>query len=82
MQNLVIMKNKMGHWLIITGIILLIAGIILLYFPGLIKWFGNLPGDINIRKEGTRIFFPVTSLVLISIILTLIVNLIRYLKNL
>jgi hypothetical protein len=72
----------MGKWLILVGIITVIVGLLIEFAPNLFKWFGNLPGDINIRKENTRIFFPVTSLILVSVILTIIINLIRYFRNL
>ena len=76
------MNRNMGKWLIIAGIFIIIIGLIIQYAPGLLKWFGNLPGDINIKKENTRIFFPVTSLILISVVLTIIVNVIRYFRGL
>jgi len=70
----------MARWFIIAGIILIAIGLILWLAPGLFSWFGKLPGDIRIEKENTRVFIPITSMLLISIILTLLINLIRYLK--
>lgn len=78
-QNYVMMK--MARWFIILGIILIIIGVILYLTPWVFKWFGHLPGDIRIEKENIRIYFPITSMIVISIILTLIVNLIRYFKS-
>jgi len=72
----------MGKWLIIAGLVIVVMGLILQFAPSLLKWIGHLPGDINIRKGNTRIFFPVTSLILISVVLTIIVNIIRYFRNL
>lgn len=60
---------------IIGGIALLLIGLALLYAPGLINWFGRLPGDIHIERGGTRIFIPVTSMIIVSLALSLIVNL-------
>ena len=45
------------------------------YAPWLVNWFGRLPGDINITRNGSRIFVPITSMILVSIVLTVIVNL-------
>jgi len=70
----------MARWFIIAGIILIAIGLILWLAPGLFSWFGKLPGDIRIEKENTRVFIPITSMLLISIILTVLINLIRYLK--
>ena len=68
----------MGKWMIITGVVLLMAGILVYYVPGIFNWFGKLPGDIRIENDSSKFFLPVTSMILISIILTLIVNIIRY----
>lgn len=65
----------MGKFLIITGLLLLVAGLILTYAPGLFSWFGKLPGDILIKDEHTTIFIPFTSMIIISLLLTLILNL-------
>ena len=60
---------------IIAGVTLLLIGFALLYAPGLFSWFGRLPGDIHIERGQTRVFIPITSMVIISVVLTLIVNL-------
>ncbi|MEX0684628.1 MAG: DUF2905 domain-containing protein [Balneolales bacterium] len=67
----------MARWIILTGCIFIIAGIIMHYAPWIFNWFGSLPGDIRIQSGNSRIFIPVTSMILISIILTLVVNLLR-----
>jgi len=71
----------MSRWLIFTGILLFITGVILHFAPGIFSWFGKLPGDIRIEREGSKIFIPVTSMLLISIILTIIINIFRFLKK-
>lgn len=60
---------------IIAGISLLLIGLALMYAPGLLNWFGRLPGDIHIERGQTRIFIPITSMIVVSLALTLIVNL-------
>ena len=70
----------MARWFIIAGIILIVIGLVLWFAPSLFSWFGKLPGDIRIEKENTRVFIPLTSMILISILLTVLINLIRYLK--
>ena len=61
--------------LIVFGIGLALVGLVLQFAPGLLSWFGRLPGDIYIEREGTRIFIPITSMIVLSLVLTLIVNL-------
>lgn len=65
----------MGRALIIAGILLLIVGISLTYAPVLFSWFGKLPGDIRIERENGVFYFPITSMLIISAILSLIVSL-------
>lgn len=68
----------MARWFVIAGIILIVIGVLLYLAPWLFSWFGKLPGDIRIEKENSKIFFPITSMLIISIILTIVVNIIRY----
>lgn len=64
-----------GKLLATIGFALLIIGLIINYAPWLINWFGKLPGDIRIEDENKSVFIPITSMFVISIILTLIINL-------
>jgi hypothetical protein len=67
----------MGKWLMIAGVLLLLVGAALQFAPWLVNWFGKLPGDLKIGSGNTRVFIPITSMILLSIILTIIVNLFR-----
>jgi len=60
---------------IISGVALLVIGLALQFVPGLLSWFGRLPGDIHIERDGTRVFIPITSMIILSLGLTLIINL-------
>jgi hypothetical protein len=66
---------SVGSLLIALGIGLAIVG--LLVSVGGFAWFGRLPGDIRIERETTRIYFPLASMILISVVLNLIFYLIR-----
>ncbi|MGH9323639.1 MAG: DUF2905 domain-containing protein [Vicinamibacteria bacterium] len=55
----------------------LIAVLGLLAYSGALFWFGRLPGDIRYEGETTKVFVPITSMVVISIVLTLVLNLAR-----
>ena len=70
----------MGKFLIFGGIFILITGLLLYFKPGGggFPWFlGKLPGDIRIQKEGFSLFIPVTTMLLLSALLTLIIHLIN-----
>lgn len=64
----------MAKWLIIVGAALVALGLILTYAPWLINWFGKLPGDIRYETSRTKVFIPVTSMIIVSIIISIIVN--------
>lgn len=67
----------MPKTLIAIGVFLIISGIVIHYAPWLFNWFGKLPGDINIEKNNTKIFIPITSMIIISIVLSLITYVLR-----
>jgi hypothetical protein len=65
----------MGRILIVFGLVLVVAGLVLTYAPGLLGWFGRLPGDIRVERDRGTFFVPLTSMVIVSIVLTLLLNL-------
>lgn len=66
-----------GRWLMFAGAAILALGFVLHFAPWLLSWFGKLPGDIRIETGRSRIFIPITSMILISIVLSIVVNLFR-----
>ena len=68
----------MGKWLMIIGVLVVLVGAALQFAPWLVSWFGKLPGDLRIGSGNTRVSIPITSMLLLSIILTIIVNLFRH----
>ena len=69
--------EQLGKILIITGILMVVAGLILYFAGDKLGWIGRLPGDIRIVKENVRFYFPVTTMILLSIILSVIIYIIR-----
>ncbi len=67
----------MAKWFFIAGALLLVVGAALQFAPWTINWFGRLPGDLRLGSGSTRVFIPITSMIVLSIVLTLIVNLFR-----
>lgn len=67
----------MAKWLMVLGAIILVVGAMLQYAPWLVNWFGRLPGDIRIKGENSFVFIPITSLIIISVVLTLIASLLN-----
>ena len=65
--------NMLGKLLILFGIIFILLGVFLMLFQR-IPYLGKLPGDIIIRRGNTVIFFPIVTCILLSVILSLILN--------
>jgi hypothetical protein len=66
---------SLGPLLVGVGLVLVIVG--LLAWSGLLGWFGRLPGDIRIERDSVHIYVPIVSMLIVSVVLTLIVQLIR-----
>jgi hypothetical protein len=69
--------QSLGKYLIIFGAIIILAGIVLTFLPKL-NFFGKLPGDIEIKRDGYSFYFPLATSILLSVILTLIFWLISF----
>lgn len=70
----------LGKILLIIGCVIALAGFLLVLSPH-IPLLGKLPGDIFIKKEGFSVYFPIVTCIIISIVLTVVVNLVLYLLN-
>lgn len=68
--------NSIGKTLVISGLILAVVGGIFM-LGGKLSWFGRLPGDIYIEKKGVSFYFPITTSVVISLIVSVIFILLR-----
>lgn len=65
----------MLRWLIILGVVLALIGLL---WPWISKLgLGKLPGDIAFERSGTRFYFPVTSSIIISIVISIVLWLFR-----
>lgn len=67
--------SSIGPMLVIGGLFIVLIG--LAVWSGALSWFGRLPGDIRIEREGVRVYLPIVSMLLLSLLLTLLLNLIN-----
>jgi uncharacterized membrane protein YkgB len=63
--------GALGKMLVLLGVFIILIGVLLLIGER-IPWIGRLPGDIIIKKEKFSFYFPITTSILISLILTLL----------
>ncbi|MBI2090079.1 MAG: DUF2905 domain-containing protein [Deltaproteobacteria bacterium] len=68
--------GDLGKLLILFGILLVVLGVVFSVGPK-IPWLGHLPGDIYIERERFSFYFPLTTCLLLSLILTLVLYLFR-----
>ncbi|MFQ5465587.1 MAG: DUF2905 domain-containing protein [Thermodesulfobacteriota bacterium] len=65
----------MGRFLIFTGVIIVIVGLVFVMAPK-VPWLGRLPGDIYYRKDNFSFYFPITTSIIASLLVSLVVYLI------
>jgi hypothetical protein len=65
----------MARVFIVAGLVLVVIGIAIGYAPWLLGWFGKLPGDIRIEREHGVFFFPLTSMLVVSVVVSLLLGL-------
>lgn len=74
--------ENIGRFLMIGGIVLFVVGGLVFLAAKFGLPFGRLPGDIRIERDGFSFYFPLASSILISIVLTIVVNaILRLLKK-
>lgn len=74
------MEQNPATWpkiLIAAGVLLIVAGLLAWALQGKLHWLGRLPGDIRVERENFRFYFPITTMILLSILLNLLVWVVR-----
>jgi hypothetical protein len=66
---------KLGLVLVLFGLALVSLVLLLPHTGRYLGWLGRLPGDINLERGGTRVYVPLASSIILSILLTLVLNL-------
>ena len=66
----------LGKMLVVFGVVMALAGLVIMVLPKM-PWLGRLPGDIIIKKESFSVYAPLTTSVLLSILLSLFLWLFR-----
>ena len=64
-----------GLFVILIGLAVVIVG--LLIYAGALSWFGRLPGDLRFGNDRARVFIPITSMLIVSLVLSLFMYLLR-----
>lgn len=71
------MDQNTGRYIIFIGIAVIVIGFLVYFLHDKLHWLGRLPGDIRIEKENFRFYFPIVTMILVSVVLTIVINLIK-----
>ena len=66
--------QALGRSLVILGVVFALVGFVLWLSPQ-VPWLGKLPGDLRIERPGFTLYFPITTCVVLSLVLTLLLQL-------
>ena len=71
------MHTQTGKIIIILGVILVVVGVLIYYFGGRGFMPGKLPGDLSWGNERMKVYFPITTMIILSLLLSLLMYLMR-----
>ena len=71
------MNQDTGKYIIIGGAGIVVIGLLIYFFHDKLHWIGRLPGDIRIERENFRFYFPITTMILLSVLISAILWIIR-----
>lgn len=72
--------QETGKWMVLIGSLVLGLGAMLYFWGHKFQWIGHLPGDIRIEKDNFKFYFPLTTMVLFSIVLNVVIRLVKWIS--
>lgn len=67
--------RTVGLAVVVAGFAIVLIG--LLVMTGALSWFGRLPGDIRLERGGTRFYMPLTSMLIVSVVISVVTAIVR-----
>ncbi|WP_242928674.1 DUF2905 domain-containing protein [Pontibacter vulgaris] len=61
-----------GKYIVIIGVVIVVIGLVVWLAGDKLSWFGHLPGDIRVERKNMRFYAPITSMLLLSILFSLL----------
>ena len=71
------MNKETGLYLLVIGGVIVVAGLLIYFFHDKLHWIGHLQGDIRIERENFRMYIPITTMLVLSALLSLVLYLVR-----
>jgi hypothetical protein len=72
------MNSEYGKIIIGLGIVIVVIGAVVYLLGDKLHFIGNLPGDIRVEKENFKFYFPITTMILLSVIVNLLIKLYKH----
>ncbi len=76
-KNEFFMNSDTGKYIMLIGGAVVVIGGVIYFFHDKLHWIGHLPGDIRIERENFRFYFPITTMILASVIVTVVLSIVR-----
>lgn len=73
--------ENLGKVVVGLGVVVVVAGLVLWFAGDKLSWFGRLPGDIRIERPGFSCFFPITTMIIISLALSILLSILSRFFN-
>ena len=67
--------SPLGPLLVALGLLLVVAGLVA--WAGGLSWFGRLPGDLRLERGSVRVYAPIASMLLVSVVLSVVAAVVR-----
>jgi len=68
-------NKPLGQLIVLLGLILVVVGLVAM--RGWLGWFGHLPGDVRVERQNARVYVPIVSMLLISILFSVLSYVLR-----
>jgi hypothetical protein len=73
--------ENLGKVIVGLGIAVVVAGLVVWFAGDKLSWFGRLPGDIRVERPGLSCFFPITTMIIISLALSVLLSILSRFLN-
>ena len=71
------MDSNTGKYIIMAGVLVILAGVLVYFFHDKLNWIGRLPGDIRVEKENFKFYFPITTMILFSLLVSGVIIIVK-----
>lgn len=73
------MEAGAGRFLIVAGLVLVVLGALMSF--GAMRWLGQLPGDVRVERPGFKLFIPITTCILLSVLLSIVLYVVSRMRH-